>query len=136
LKDYTLLSSIDGPSAIRNLSFDEKEQLAQEVRDYITEIVAANGGHLAPNLGVVDLIISMLSSLNLPEDSVVFDVGHQCYAWKILTDRREEFRSLRRKGGLSGFPKREESPYDSFNTGQQHVDFCCARDCACQAGER
>jgi len=66
LKDYTLLSSIDGPSAIRNLSFDEKEQLAQEVRDYITEIVAANGGHLAPNLGVVDLIISMLSSLNLP----------------------------------------------------------------------
>ncbi|MFY9396210.1 MAG: 1-deoxy-D-xylulose-5-phosphate synthase N-terminal domain-containing protein, partial [Saccharofermentanales bacterium] len=104
MKDYTLLSSIDGPSAIRNLSFDEKEQLAQEVRDYIIEIVAANGGHLAPNLGVVDLIISMLSSLNLPEDSVVFDVGHQCYAWKILTDRREEFRSLRRKGGLSGFP--------------------------------
>ncbi|MBP6137791.1 MAG: 1-deoxy-D-xylulose-5-phosphate synthase [Clostridiaceae bacterium] len=126
MKDYTLLSSIDGPSAIRNLSFDEKEQLAQEVRDYIIEIVAANGGHLAPNLGVVDLIISMLSSLNLPEDSVVFDVGHQCYAWKILTDRREEFRSLRRKGGLSGFPKREESPYDSFNTGHSSTSISAA----------
>jgi 1-deoxy-D-xylulose-5-phosphate synthase len=126
LKDYTLLSSIDGPSAIRRLSFEEKERLAQEVRDFIIETVAANGGHLAPNLGVVELTIALLSVFNLPKDSVIFDVGHQCYTWKILTDRRDQFSSLRRKGGLSGFPKREESPYDSFNTGHSSTSISAA----------
>ncbi len=126
MKDYTLLSSIDGPSAIRRLSFEEKEQLAQEVRDFIIETVAANGGHLAPNLGVVELTIALLSVFNLPKDSVIFDVGHQCYTWKILTDRRDQFSSLRRKGGLSGFPKREESPYDSFNTGHSSTSISAA----------
>ncbi len=126
MKDYTLLSSIDGPSAIRRLSFEEKERLAQEVRDFIIETVAANGGHLAPNLGVVELTIALLSVFNLPKDSVIFDVGHQCYTWKILTDRRDQFSSLRRKGGLSGFPKREESPYDSFNTGHSSTSISAA----------
>jgi len=126
LKDYTLLSSIDEPSAIRRLSFEEKEQLAQEVRDFIIETVAANGGHLAPNLGVVELTVALLSVFNLPKDSVIFDVGHQCYTWKILTDRRDQFSSLRRKGGLSGFPKREESPYDSFNTGHSSTSISAA----------
>ena len=74
MKDYTLLSSIDEPSAIRRLSFEEKEQLAQEVRDFIIETVAANGGHLAPNLGVVELTVALLSVFNLPKDSVIFDV--------------------------------------------------------------
>ncbi len=126
MKDYTLLSSIDGPSALRRLSLNDKERLAQEVRDFIIETVAANGGHLAPNLGVVELTIAMLSVLNPPEDSVIFDVGHQCYSWKILTDRRDYFSSLRRKGGLSGFPKREESPYDSFNTGHSSTSISAA----------
>ena len=126
MKDYTLLSSIDEPSAIRRLSFEEKEQLAQEVRDFIIETVAANGGHLAPNLGVVELTVALLSVFNLPKDSVIFDVGHQCYTWKILTDRRDQFSSLRRKGGLSGFPKREESPYDSFNTGHSSTSISAA----------
>ncbi len=124
--DYTLLSSIDGPSDLRRLSFDDKELLAREVRDFIIETVAANGGHLAPNLGVVELTIALLSTLNLPDDSVVFDVGHQCYTWKILTDRRDQFHTLRRKGGLSGFPKREESPYDSFNTGHSSTSISAA----------
>jgi len=126
LNEPTLLSSIDGSSAISQLSFDEKERLAQEVRDIIIETVATNGGHLAPNLGVVELTIAMLSTLNPPEDSVIFDVGHQCYAWKILTDRRERFSTLRRKGGLSGFPKREESPYDAFNTGHSSTSVSAA----------
>lgn len=121
-----LLESLDGPADIHRLSYEEKGQLAQELRDLIIETVALTGGHLAPNLGVIELTIALLATGDFPEDSLLFDVGHQCYAWKILTGRRDAFSSLRQKGGLSGFPKREESEYDAFNTGHSSTSISAA----------
>ena len=126
MSGYPLLSSLKNPSEIHHLSHGEKTRLAQELRELIIETVSRNGGHLAPNLGVVELTIALLSSLDVPDDSVVFDVGHQCYAWKILTGRLEKFPTLRQKGGLSGFPKRDESPYDAFNTGHSSTSVSAA----------
>ena len=116
MTDYPLLASLNGSASIRFLSYEEKRKLAEELRAFIIQTVAANGGHLAPNLGVIELTIALLATNDVPRDSVIFDVGHQCYAWKILTDRFTEFPTLRQKGGLSGFPKTTESAYDVFNT--------------------
>ena len=112
-----LLDGINSPQDLKKLKLEELPKLAQEVRQRITEVVADNGGHLASSLGAVELIISLHYCLNLPQDKIVFDVGHQAYAHKILTGRNKEFSTLRTYQGLSGFPSREESVFDVFTTG-------------------
>lgn len=112
-----LLESLDLPYDLKSLSPTQMHRLAAEVRDLIVEVVSANGGHLAASLGVVELTIALLSVMDVPDDRIVWDVGHQCYAYKILTDRRDRFATLRVMGGVSGFPKPSESPFDCFITG-------------------
>ncbi len=115
--DYPVLNTIDSPEDLKSVPSSELKRLAEEIRLKIIETVAVNGGHLAPNLGVVELTIALHRALNSPKDKIVWDVGHQCYVHKLLTGRRDRFETLRRYGGLSGFPKRAESEYDSFDTG-------------------
>ena len=108
------------------MTLQQKEQLAERLRNYIIKYTAKNGGHLSSNLGVVELTIALLSTYDFPTDSVIFDVGHQCYSWKILTGRAKEFKNLRQEGGISGFPKTAESEYDSFNTGHSSTSMSAA----------
>ena len=96
---------------------EELPKLAGELRQEIIEVVSKTGGHLAPSLGVVELTVALHYSFDTPHDKIVWDVGHQAYAHKLLTGRRERFPTLRQHGGISGFPKREESPYDHFDVG-------------------
>lgn len=121
-----MLSALNGSDDLRLLSDEQKLDIAEELREYIVRTVSANGGHLAPNLGVIELTIALLATGDFPRDSIIFDVGHQSYAWKILTGRFEAFPTLRQKGGLSGFPKREESDYDAFNTGHSSTSISAA----------
>ncbi len=113
----SVLDILQSPDDIKKLSIDELGQLADEVRELIIETVSKTGGHLASSLGVVELTIALLKVFSPPDDRIVFDVGHQAYAYKILTDRRDVFHTLRSRGGISGFPKRDESPYDVFDVG-------------------
>ncbi len=119
----TLLEKINSPADLNNLSIKQLEELAAEIRQKIIETVAKTGGHLAPSLGVVDLTIALHYVFDAPKDKIIWDVGHQSYAHKLLTGRREQFHTLRTYGGLSGFPKREESPYDSFDTGHSSTSI-------------
>jgi len=116
-KPFRLLNAIDTPADLKRLSIRELNELAQEVRQKIIETVSKTGGHLAPNLGVVELTLALHYVFNAPEDKIIWDVGHQSYTHKLITGRRDRFDTLRTYGGISGFPKREESEYDSFNTG-------------------
>ncbi|MGB9885886.1 MAG: 1-deoxy-D-xylulose-5-phosphate synthase [Moorellales bacterium] len=120
------LERIEGPQDLKHLTAGQLEQLAQEIREELVRTVACNGGHLAANLGVVELTIALHRVFDSPRDKIIWDVGHQCYVHKLLTGRRREFASLRRYGGLSGFPKREESPHDSFNTGHSSTSISAA----------
>ena len=122
----SLLESLDLPNDLKDLSQVQASRLAAEVRDYIIEVVSANGGHLAASLGVVELTIALLSVMDVPDDKIVWDVGHQCYAHKILTDRRDRFATLRKAGGVSGFPRPSESPYDCFSTGHASTAISAA----------
>jgi 1-deoxy-D-xylulose-5-phosphate synthase len=114
---YRHLSSINSPADLKKLSIRELNEVASEARQKIIETVSKTGGHLAPNLGVVELTIALHYVFNAPEDKIIWDVGHQSYTHKLLTGRRDLFHTLRTYGGISGFPKREESVYDVFNTG-------------------
>jgi 1-deoxy-D-xylulose-5-phosphate synthase len=116
-QEDSLLSRIDSPDDIKDLSVDALKTLAGEVRGLIIDTVAQKGGHLASSLGVVELTLALLKVFSPPTDRIVFDVGHQAYAYKILTGRRDLFHTLRSKGGISGFPKRDESEYDVFDVG-------------------
>jgi 1-deoxy-D-xylulose-5-phosphate synthase len=113
----SLLDRVDGPEDLRRMSYADLAALAAEIRARIVEVVSRNGGHLASNLGVVELSIALHRVFRSPRDAIIFDVGHQCYAHKLLTGRREAFGSLRKAGGISGFPKRSESPHDPVMTG-------------------
>ena len=124
-----ILEQIKGPEEIKALSQEELVVLAQEIREFLIEKISHTGGHLASNLGVVELTIAIFLSFHLPEDKIIWDVGHQSYTHKILSGRMEEFDELRQFGGLSGFPKRKESPYDSFDTTQLHFYFCRSGYC-------
>ena len=126
MSDTPLLSSLDLPGDIKRLSLDQKQALAQELRSTIIRTVTANGGHLAPSLGVVELTLALLSSFDASRDSIVWDVGHQSYPWKLLTGRANRFSTLRRYGGLSGFPNRNESSYDSFGVGHASTSISAA----------
>ena len=130
----SLLSQIKNPSDVKNLNIKELNRLAAEIRETIVSTVARNGGHLASNLGVVELSIALHRVFNSPEDKIVWDVGHQCYAHKLLTGRLTDFSSLRKAGGLAGFPKRQESPHDVFNTG--HASTSISAALGMLAGER
>lgn len=129
-----ILERITQPQDLKYLSYGELEVLAQELRDRIIEVVSSNGGHLAPNLGVVELTLALHRIFNSPLDKIIWDVGHQCYVHKLLTGRQKEFETLRLFQGLSGFPKRSESPHDCFETGHSStsisaaVGFAKARD--------
>lgn len=122
-KKYPLLSTINSPADLKTLSLDEMGRLAAEVRGKIIETVASTGGHLAPNLGVVELTIALHYVFNAPKDKILWDVGHQSYTHKLLTGRRDRFHTLRTYGGISGFPKRSESPYDTFDTGHSSTSI-------------
>ena len=120
------LDRIKKTNDIKKLNISEKKELAQEIRDYLLEVVSNRGGHLASNLGVVELTIALESVFDVNKDKIIWDVGHQCYVHKILTGRREEFKSLRTFGGLSGFPKTSESNTDAFNTGHSSTSISAA----------
>lgn len=126
LQTRTLLSQIDSPAQLKHLSQLQLEKLAQEIRDAIICTVAKNGGHLAPNLGVVELTIALHYVFDAPQDKIIWDVGHQAYAHKILTGRRAQFHTIRQYEGLSGFPKRAESKYDAFGTGHSSTSISAA----------
>jgi 1-deoxy-D-xylulose-5-phosphate synthase len=113
----SILETINSPEDIKKLPVDSLKMLSQEVRDLIIETVSVRGGHLASSLGVVELTLAILRVFSPPADRIVFDVGHQAYAYKILTGRRDVFHTLRSRGGIAGFPKRQESYYDFFDTG-------------------
>jgi len=113
----SLLESINSPHDLKALSVVQLNQLAGELRRFIIDSVSNTGGHLAANLGTVELTIALHRAFNLPEDILIWDVGHQAYAHKTLTGRREAMRGLRKFGGLSGFTKRSESEYDPFGAG-------------------
>ncbi|MCI9184297.1 MAG: 1-deoxy-D-xylulose-5-phosphate synthase [Lachnospiraceae bacterium] len=112
-----LLEQIKDPQDIKNLKGEELDMLAGEIRQFLIDKISVTGGHLASNLGVVELTIALYRAFDLPRDKVIWDVGHQSYTHKILSGRRNMFDELRQYGGLSGFPKRKESPYDAFDTG-------------------
>jgi len=111
---------------LKKLEIDGLKVLAEETRREIIETVSKNGGHLAPSLGTVDLTVALLKVFSPPEDKIVWDVGHQAYAYKILTDRKEEFRTLRKFQGVSGFPKMSESPFDAFGAGHGGASISAA----------
>lgn len=118
-----ILEQIKGTREIKELPPQELKTLAQEIRTFLIRSISHTGGHLASNLGVVELTIALYRTFNLPEDKVIWDVGHQSYTHKILSGRMAEFEELRQYGGLSGFPKRKESPYDSFDTGHSSTSI-------------
>ncbi|MBU1726264.1 MAG: 1-deoxy-D-xylulose-5-phosphate synthase [Candidatus Omnitrophica bacterium] len=136
-----LLENINSPLDLKRLSLDQLPQLASEVRGRMVEVVSKTGGHLASSLGAVELIIALHYCLDTPRDKLVFDVGHQAYAHKMLTGRNKAFDKLRQCGGLSGFPCREESEYDIFTTGHSSnaisiaLGLVCGRDCNSSGGK-
>ena len=121
-----MLEKINSPEDVKKLNIDEKKKLAEEIRKYIIEIVSKNGGHLASNLGVVELTIALHSVFNVPEDKIIWDVGHQTYVHKILTGRKEKLKTLRQLNGIAGFPKIEEDEADCFNTGHSSTSISVA----------
>lgn len=118
-----ILEKIEKPSDLKIIKKELLTQLAQEIRDEIIRVVSNNGGHLASSLGVVELTIALHYSFNLPQDKLIWDVGHQAYAHKLLTGRRDKFETLRQMGGISGFPKMAESKYDAFGAGHSSVSI-------------
>lgn len=118
-----ILDKIQKPNDIKSLSTQELELLAEEIRQFLIEKISVTGGHLASNLGVVELTIALHMAFSLPEDKIIWDVGHQSYSHKLLTGRREGFDQLRKYGGMSGFPKRKESECDCFDTGHSSTSI-------------
>src|SRR5512139_3755166 len=121
-----LLLSINSPDDLRQLSRDQLPQVCDELRQYIIDVVSVHGGHFAASLGVVELTTALHYVYNTPYDQLVWDVGHQAYGHKILTGRKEAFPTNRKYGGLSGFPKRSESEYDSFGVGHSSTSISAA----------
>jgi len=126
-----ILDSIDSPTDVKKLGAAELATLAGELRDEIIRVVSRNGGHLAPSLGVVELTLALHYVFDSPDDKLIWDVGHQSYAHKLITGRRDAFETLRQYGGLSGFPRREESVHDVFNVGHASTSISAALGMAC-----
>ena len=124
--DIMLLEKVNNTEDLKKLKIKEKKQLAQEIREYIIDVVSKNGGHLASNLGVVELTLALESVFDVEKDKIVWDVGHQCYTHKILNGRKEKLKTLRQLNGISGFPKTNESNTDCFNTGHSSTSISAA----------
>ncbi|MCL4514124.1 MAG: 1-deoxy-D-xylulose-5-phosphate synthase, partial [Firmicutes bacterium] len=122
----SLLETINEPADLKKLNQSQLEELAREIRQVIVQTLAQNGGHLAPSLGVVELTLALHLTFDSPQDKIVWDVGHQAYVHKLITGRREQFSTIRQYGGLSGFPKRRESPHDTFETGHSSTSISAA----------
>ncbi len=120
---YRVLSKIRDYRDLKNLSKDEISVLTEEIRDYIIDVTSKNGGHIGPSLGVIELTIALLMAFDPEKDRLVWDIGHQAYAYKILTGRKEAFKTLRQYKGISGFLKRKESPYDHFGAGHSSTSI-------------
>ena len=120
------LKDVQSPKDIKGCSISELDNLAEQIRKKIIDQVATHGGHLASSLGVVELTLALHYVFNAPEDILVWDVGHQAYVHKLLTGRYDKFETLRQQGGLSGFPKRSESPYDAFGVGHASTSISAA----------
>ena len=134
---YSVLKDVNFPADIRGLTLAQLNTLAQEIRDLITLTVASCGGHLAASLGTVELTLALHYAFNTAQDKIIWDVGHQSYAHKIITGRKEDFKNLRKQNGISGFPRREESPYDVFNVGHSGTSISAAAgmtEAACLKG--
>lgn len=126
LKQFPILSQINSPEELRNLPTEDLPELAAELRGFMVQSVSQTGGHLSAGLGTVEITIALHRIFNTPEDRIVWDVGHQSYSHKILTGRRDQMPTLRQKDGLAGFPKREESPFDTFGTGHSSTSISAA----------
>ena len=118
-----LLDQIQKANDIKNINPKDYPALASEIRDFLVRKISVTGGHLGSNLGAVELTMALHLSLNLPDDKIIWDVGHQSYTHKLLTGRKEGFENLRKYGGMSGFPKRKESDCDSFDTGHSSTSI-------------
>lgn len=126
MKEYKILSKITDYKDLKNLSKEEILTLADEIRDYIIDVTSKSGGHIGPSLGVVELTLALLLAFDPEKDRLVWDIGHQAYAYKILTGRKESFKTLRQYKGISGFLKRKESPYDHFGAGHSSTSISAA----------
>ena len=126
MQNEQLLQKINSPADLKMLTLDEMKLLAGEIRQLIIDVVSKNGGHLAPNLGVVELTLALHKVFTTPKDKIIWDVGHQSYIHKILTGRKDQFPTLRQYKGLSGFPKRKESEHDAFGTGHSSTSISAA----------
>ena len=123
---YTVLEKVNTPADLKKLNSEELKYLCDEIRAYIIDVLANNPGHLASSLGTVELTIALHYVFNTPDDKLIWDVGHQAYSHKIITGRKERFHTLRTYNGLSGFPKMDESEYDSFGTGHSSTSISAA----------
>ncbi len=129
-QNYPLLNTITSPRDVKKLSFEDLDRLAQEIRQFMIQTISQTGGHLASNLGVVELTIALHRVFDLPQDQIVWDVGHQCYTHKILTGRKNQFTTIRQEGGISGFPRPQESVYDAFIGGHSSISISAAEGLA------
>ena len=121
-----MLEKINAPEDVKKLTLKQKQELAEEIRKYIIEVVSENGGHLSSNLGVVELTIALHSIFDVPKDKIIWDVGHQSYVHKIITGRREQLKDIRKLNGIAGFPKTKENEADCFNTGHSSTSISAA----------
>ena len=124
--EYKILNNVDNPEELRKLSKAEIQKLSEELRDFLIESVSKTGGHLAAGLGTIELTIALHKVFDTPNDKLVWDIGHQCYSHKILTGRKELMPTLRKKDGLSGFLRRDESVYDVFGAGHSSTSISAA----------
>ena len=122
----TLLSKINSPSDLKLLREEDLPQLCTEIRQFIIDVISANPGHLGASLGAVEMAVAIHYVFDTPNDKLIWDVGHQAYAHKILTGRKDQFYTNRKKGGISGFPKMKESEYDAFGTGHSSTSISAA----------
>src|SRR6476620_1127958 len=136
MSTYPILEKVDDPADLRLLDRRELAQLATELRAFIVDSVSSTGGHLSSNLGTVELTIALHYVFRTPADKIIWDVGHQTYGHKILTGRRAGMKKLRQKGGIAGFPRREESPYDTFGTAHSSTSISAAIGLAVAAKEQ
>ena len=127
----SFLEQINSPADLKKVSRGDLPELAEEIRKFIVDVVSKTGGHLAPSLGAVELAIAIHYVFDTPRDKVIWDVGHQAYAHKLLTGRRDQFHTLRQFNGISGFTRRSESPYDTFTTGHSSTSISAGLGIAC-----
>ena len=124
--EYPLLDNLSGPESLRSMDVPTLNRLADEVRDGLVRTIAKVGGHFAPNLGVIELTIAMYHAYGIPEDKIIWDVGHQCYPHKMLTGRWKQLSSIKQYGGISGYLRRDESKYDLFGAGHASTSLSAA----------